>query len=252
LAYYAIDEENEKKNLKKLENDYLSEKKEINFEEKFLKIIDEKEENYFSIIFLGPLTNVANVIKKNENFLKKIKRIIIMGGYIKKVPHTFNTNKVSEWNFYFDPIAAKIFFDTVKKLNLKEKVTLYGLDVANIFAFNEEIQNNFIKKIELQKIEDKITINNTPVYKLKKILFNLFKKILESSTFDAITCTSIIKPQIFENFFKKIKIIINITKPKEGEVLIDENGAEINVCLDKDLEQYRQFIFSNINYKFLD
>lgn len=58
-----------------------------------------------SILALGPQTNLARIIKYDSTIINKIKSIIFMGGTI-SAPG--NKNRVAEFNFFVDPLAASI------------------------------------------------------------------------------------------------------------------------------------------------
>jgi purine nucleosidase/pyrimidine-specific ribonucleoside hydrolase len=74
-----------------------------------------------TIIALGPLTNIARAIQKDGATLKKVGRIIIMGGAV-TVPG--NISAAAEFNFFVDPHAAQVVMESGIPL------TLVGLDVA--------------------------------------------------------------------------------------------------------------------------
>ncbi|BAZ28314.1 inosine/uridine-preferring nucleoside hydrolase [Cylindrospermum sp. NIES-4074] len=74
-----------------------------------------------NIVALGPLTNLATAIQKDAATMKKIGRIIIMGGAV-TVPG--NITAAAEFNFFVDPDAAQIVMESGIPL------TLVGLDVA--------------------------------------------------------------------------------------------------------------------------
>jgi len=74
-----------------------------------------------TIIALGPLTNLATAIQKDSATLKKVRRIIIMGGAV-TVPG--NITAAAEFNFFVDPDAAQVVMEAGIPL------TLVGLDVA--------------------------------------------------------------------------------------------------------------------------
>lgn len=80
-----------------------------------------QEYDNLTIIALGPLTNLATAIQKDGATMKKIKRIIIMGGAV-TVPG--NISAAAEFNFFVDPHAAQIVMEAGIPL------TLVGLDVA--------------------------------------------------------------------------------------------------------------------------
>jgi purine nucleosidase/pyrimidine-specific ribonucleoside hydrolase len=74
-----------------------------------------------TIIALGPLTNLATAIQKDGATLKKIERIIIMGGAV-TVPG--NISAAAEFNLFVDPDAAQVVMEAGIPL------ILVGLDVA--------------------------------------------------------------------------------------------------------------------------
>lgn len=74
-----------------------------------------------NIVALGPLTNLAMAIQKDAATMKKIARIVIMGGAV-TVPG--NITAAAEFNFFVDPDAAQIVMESGIPL------TLVGLDVT--------------------------------------------------------------------------------------------------------------------------
>ena len=75
-----------------------------------------------SILTLGPLTNLAEALQKDETIASLIQEVIMMGGAI-AVPG--NKNRVAEFNIFVDPDAADVVFSApVKK-------TLIPLDACN-------------------------------------------------------------------------------------------------------------------------
>lgn len=110
-----------------------------------IKIILENPER-ITLIFIGPLTNLAVAILKKPQIIDEIKEVIIMGGAV-NVPG--NVTKYSEFNIWADPEAAKIVFH-----HLNNKIILVPLDVTTkiIFKDNEIFNKNgeyyqFIYKI---------------------------------------------------------------------------------------------------------
>lgn len=78
--------------------------------------------NEITIVAVGPLTNIANLLTTYPDSAKLIKELVIMGGAI-DVPG--NKSPVAEFNFFLDPDAAKIVF------NSGIKITLIPLDICN-------------------------------------------------------------------------------------------------------------------------
>jgi inosine-uridine nucleoside N-ribohydrolase len=81
-----------------------------------------------SIVAIGPLTNVATVLKSDPTISPLIKSIVIMGGSLSGG----NITPAAEFNFYVDPEAARIVFDSGIPL------TMVGLDVTRKVIIREE------------------------------------------------------------------------------------------------------------------
>lgn len=76
-----------------------------------------------TVLAIGPLTNIAHALAKKPAIASRIKRLVIMGGNV-RVPG--NSSKTAEFNFWFDPEAAR----AVLRSPIAEKI-LFGLDVCN-------------------------------------------------------------------------------------------------------------------------
>ena len=87
-----------------------------------------------TLLAIGPCTNIAKAIQKDSEFPKKIKQLIIMGG----AKYTGNMSPVAEYNFWADPLAAKI----VMEAGFRE-VVMIGLDVTNKIALGADNKRNF-------------------------------------------------------------------------------------------------------------
>jgi len=84
------------------------------------------------LVAIGPLTNLALAIKKDLATIKKIRKIIIMGGAVREKG---NITPYAEFNFYVDPLAAKIV------LEADLPITLIPLDVTHqVYLTAEEME----------------------------------------------------------------------------------------------------------------
>lgn len=83
------------------------------------------------LVALGPLTNIACAIKRDSAFLKKVKSLVIMGGAINEG----NVTDFAEFNFYKDPEAAKIVFDSDYN-----EIIMLGLDVTRKLTLNDKLE----------------------------------------------------------------------------------------------------------------
>ena len=80
-----------------------------------------------TIVAIGPLTNVATVLKADPGIAPMIKSFVLMGGSLSGG----NITPAAEFNFYVDPEAARIVFDS------GVPITMVGLDVTNKVLLHE-------------------------------------------------------------------------------------------------------------------
>lgn len=89
-----------------------------------------------SIAAIGPCTNIAVAIRKAPEIIPMIKRVIYMGGAFEVQG---NTTPAAEFNWWFDPEAAKM---TVRA-PFKEQIVV-GLDVCEKVLFTKAHYNKLI------------------------------------------------------------------------------------------------------------
>lgn len=93
-----------------------------------------------TIVAIGPLTNVATVLRSDPEIAGMIPAIVIMGGAL---AHG-NITPAAEFNLYVDPEAARIVFDagiplTMVGLDVTEKVLLTDAHVQKLLAANNPV-----------------------------------------------------------------------------------------------------------------
>lgn len=89
----------------------------------FLTDILKKEK--VSVIALGPMTNLARLIQKDQAAFNQIEEIVSMGGSFKS--HG-NCSPVAEYNYWCDPDAAALVYDTLYQNG--KMIHMIGLDVT--------------------------------------------------------------------------------------------------------------------------
>jgi inosine-uridine nucleoside N-ribohydrolase len=100
-----------------------------------------------TVLAIGPLTNIALAIRLDPDIVSLVKRIVYMGGAF-DVPG--NMTPAAEFNWWFDPEAAKISI----REPFKEQL-IVGLDVCEKYHFNKAIF-------------DRVTATETPLTKFFK------------------------------------------------------------------------------------
>jgi inosine-uridine nucleoside N-ribohydrolase len=97
-----------------------------------------------TVVAIGPLTNLALAWKKNPRLMRKVGRIITMGGAF-RVPG--NTGPVAEFNYFVDPDAAHIV------LNSGVPVTVIPLDVTHqVVVMRKEMEYRAKRRASLSAL----------------------------------------------------------------------------------------------------
>lgn len=95
----------------------------------FILEMVEKYQDELTLVPVGPLTNIARAIEKSPETMKKVGKIINMGGWF--------SNYVPEWNILCDPEAAD------KVYSLGVPVYAVGLDVTLQCALEKSLLERF-------------------------------------------------------------------------------------------------------------
>ena len=93
-----------------------------------IRRIVRKNPGEITIVAVGPLTNIATVLKSDPSVATLVKSIVLMGGSLSGG----NVTPAAEFNFYVDPEAARIVFDS------GIPITMVGLDVTHQVLLKEE------------------------------------------------------------------------------------------------------------------
>lgn len=99
----------------------------------FLKQQIDKHPGQITIIAIGALTNIGDLVTAHPEVVAKIKRIVIMGGSVYTGYGTSTVPQV-EWNIRCDPPAARAVF------NCGAVITVAGLEATAMMQFEAEHQ----------------------------------------------------------------------------------------------------------------
>lgn len=162
----------------------------------FKKIMETKGKT--TIVAIGPLTNIALLLKVFPIVKEKIDMISIMGGGIKGG----NITSLAEFNFFTDPEAAKIVF------NSNIPIVMSGLDVTN---------KAYITIDEVNSLENKGKFSN--------LVFDLLKSNKEYKIrpiHDLSAVVYLIEPNIFKGNYYNVDIITTAGE-SNGQSFINRN-----------------------------
>ncbi|MDA1127497.1 MAG: nucleoside hydrolase [Chloroflexi bacterium] len=86
----------------------------------------------FVLVALGPLTNLARLIREWPTALEQAKKIVIMGG---AVDTPGNVTPKAEFNFYSDPVAAEIVLSSRLPVTLVDLAACRQVGISRDQAF---------------------------------------------------------------------------------------------------------------------
>ncbi|MBI5975400.1 nucleoside hydrolase [Staphylococcus canis] len=160
-----------------------------------------------TLVPIGPLTNIALLLKSFPEVHHHIESIVLMGGSIGKG----NVTEAAEFNIYADPEAAHIVF------SLDIPITMIGLDI---------VRKSQLPFTLLPQMKEMNQTGN--------MLFNLFKHYRNESLkyglniYDAYTIMYLCYPDQFETDFAHVSVELN-DSTLLGRTYVDFNHPEKSV-----------------------
>lgn len=186
-----------------------------------------------TLVALGPLTNIALLLRSYPEVINKIEMITIMGGSV----YSGNILPKAEFNIYHDPDAAKIVF------NSKVNIIMSGLEVC----YSGQVSHD---KLEVFKDKDGVS---WLVYELM-LFFSRYSKernLTTSPIFDMTPIIHLLRPEWFKSEYYHVDIetegelcrgmtVADFREPK------DETKINTEVLLSVDNEKFVDFFIDSI------
>jgi inosine-uridine nucleoside N-ribohydrolase len=180
-----------------------------------------------TLITLGPLTNLARAVQRDENTIKKIKEVIMMGG---AVFTEGNVTPDAEFNIFFDPHAAKIVFES------GIPITLVGLDVTNQCVLKRDVL------LQKKKTEDR----------LNAFLYGIIEKYLDfyhekrgldfCHLHDPLAVA--VDPTLVAT--EEMSIDVSLDEKRGKTSRKDRNTSPIKVCTGVDRERFEKLFLERV------
>lgn len=152
--------------------------------------ICENSEDKITLVPTGPLTNIATFLLSYPHLKAKIDSICLMGGGAL----LGNITATAEFNFYCDPEAAQIVFQSGLP------IVMCGLDVTH---------QAYIKKEEIERLvnhKNKLAIAAKQMLSFYYDSYMRRTKLGGAALHDSVAVAYLIKPELFDGFHGYVEI----------------------------------------------
>lgn len=188
------------------------------------------------IVALGPLTNLATVIRQQPDLIAKVDGITFMGGAV-DVPGNIESvdkkinNPYAEWNVYIDPLAADVVFRsgipiTLVPLDATDQVPLTQAYLDEMAGVEGGLALDFIRRACGRIL--RLSTPERPFY---------FWDPLAAVVATHITIAAVEA--------RTVRVVLE-EGPQSGRILEDEAGATISVCQQVDRPAFERLFLEGI------
>jgi len=186
-----------------------------------------------TLLCMGPMTNIANLLKKYPESKEMISRIVFMGG---SKDENGMTEPYREFNVAYDPEATQIVFDSNIPL------VMVPMELGHIAYFTPEEQGKIKRANAIGEV----------FYKMFTKYNDFHVGKLGAAVHDSCCALYLSNPEIFKTEDAFIKIDYHKQKGKEYgfiECNFDHPQPNATVCVDIDVEKMKKIIYGNLfNY----
>ena len=186
-----------------------------------------------TLMCIGPMTNIANLLKKYPDAKDMISRIVFMAG---SKDENGMTEPYREFNVAYDPEAAQIVFDSNIPL------VMVPMELGHIAYFTPEEQGKIKRANAIGEV----------FYKMFTKYKDFHVGELGAAVHDSCCALYLSNPEIFTTEEAHIKIDYHKQVGKEYgyiECDFDSKTPNATVCVDVDVEKLKKIIYGNLfNY----
>jgi pyrimidine-specific ribonucleoside hydrolase len=189
-----------------------------------------------TILTLGPLTNLAELLLAVPEATNNIDMVYIMGGAVEMPGNVGYSNagidnQTAEWNIYVDPHAAALVFQS------GVPITLIPLDATN----HAPVTDRFVKRIKKDR--------QTPEAQFVFDLLTKYDDFIRTGGYyfwDPLAA-GILTENSLATFVTKTLIVIEEEGNDSGRTQVSGNGASIRVAVNVNGERFEQLFLDTLN-----
>lgn len=191
----------------------------------------------YSLIAIGPLTNIAVALRMDPGLPEKIKELIIMGGAVYARGNTINTP--AEFNIYNDPEAAAIVF------NHWPEFSMVSWETTVSHAMTQE---DFEKMMSIESPRAEF------FRRISKKTLAFFRNVLNIEVLfaaDSLTMAALLEPDIIEKSEKRAVHVELNGKSTRGMTVVDWIGfsgrtPNANIILEMNKNRLTQMLIDAV------
>ena len=164
-----------------------------------------------TLFALGPLTNVARALMREERLKDALKRVYVMGG---TGGCSGNVTPYAEFNIYDDPHASNVVFGS------GAPVTLLGLSISRQTSIARDDEAWFTGETPGERLSAQIMEN----------WFELRKSARRFSMHDPVTIMAALRPDLMQT--RAATLTVETKGERVGEIAADyANGGSVDVAV---------------------
>ena len=189
-----------------------------------------------TIVALGPLTNIGELLQARPNLKSKIERIMIMGGALNVRGNIEDVgsrikNPHAEWNIFVDPHAANLVFQS------GVPITLVPLDVTN----NTPLTLAFLNKVVANAVTPAATFVGRVLQRLKPMISRD-----EVFFWDPLTAVLTTHPELGGYESCGIEVVEG-DEAVDGRTIVSERNPAVNVCKTVSQAAFEELFLDTLN-----
>jgi pyrimidine-specific ribonucleoside hydrolase len=192
--------------------------------------------NRVRILALGPLTNLAEALKREPSIADAIEELVIMGGAL-HVPGNLGdggafktTNTTAEWNIFVDPLAARIVFRSGVPIRLipLDATNKVLVDAAFLAKFRSSARSPLARVVAQVLESDRAFIQAGFFY-----------------AWDPLAAVALLHPAVVKTTNLHIDILQD--PPEEGRTVQSPGPPNARVALDADGAAWRKLFLEALD-----
>ncbi|MBC5636750.1 nucleoside hydrolase [Ornithinibacillus sp. BX22] len=183
-----------------------------------------------TLVFVGPLTDLARALEEAPDIEGKIERLAWMGGTFLEMGNVEEPEHdgTAEWNAFWDPEAVKVVWDS----NIH--IDLVALESTNMVPLTLDVRNRWARERKHLGV-DFLGQCYAAVPPLVHFQTN--------STYflwDVLTTATIGKEVLVKR--KEVKSIVHADGPSQGKTELSENGRAVELVYEADRDAFFDYI----------